>query len=490
VFDVLADILAEPWFWPAASVIVGLPIALLVLGEVHTEMVRRGTPGDRIVLLVRNVLVPLGAIIILFTQIPQEAGNAEFTWPKVAATAFGFVLILVLLNGLNLAVFVTAKQGTWRNRIPSIFVDIARVLLIVVCLAVLFGWIWGADIGGFFTALGVGSIVIGLALQNAVGAVLSGLFLLFEQPFEIGDYVVTPDGKGRVIAVNWRATHLDTANGILIIPNSTLAGASFKNLSRATSPYEASTEVRFATDDPPQAVLDLLVDVASGLPERHPDETPYAIPMELTADDGEYAKYEVNFALTSPAKQYMSLGLFRTRLWYAARRAGLHLDNDLTDNFATPERTREVLLRLAPRFYLSADEAGALADQGVQLERWGEGEKLQRAGSVPDGIRIVVSGVVELSVPASQGSRVKVAQLQRDDVLGITALTRQAVAAEVVALSDVAVLFVPTAVIDVMVRTRPALARDIGQAIDARQHLGMSALDHAGEKALPGLVIA
>lgn len=490
MLDVLTDILAEPWFWPAASVIVGLPIVLLVLGEVHTAMVRRGSPGDRIVLLVRNVLAPLAAVIILFTQIPESAGNAEFTWAKVAATAFGFVLILVLLNGLNLAVFVTAKQGTWRNRIPSIFVDIARVLLIVICLAVLFGWIWGADIGGFFTALGVGSIVIGLALQNAVGAVLSGLFLLFEQPFQIGDFVVTPDGKGRVVAVNWRATHIDTANGILIIPNSTLAGASFKNLSRATSPYEASTEVRFATDDPPQAVLDLLVDIASGLPERHPDETPYAIPVGLSEYESGFAKYEVCFALTSPAKQYMSLGLFRTRLWYAARRAGLHLDSDLTDNYATPERTRETLLRLAPRFYLSPEEAVGLVEQGVRLERWGEGENVQRAGTVPDGIRIIVSGVVELSVPASQGSRVTVTQLQRDDVLGITALTRQAVGADVVALADLAVLFVPTAVIDAVVRARPALARDLGQAIDVRQHLGVKALDGAGEKVIAGLVIA
>jgi hypothetical protein len=49
---------------------------------------------------------------------------------------------------------------------------------------------------------------------------------------------------------------------------------------------------------------------------------------------------------------------------------------------------------------------------------------------------------------------------------------------------------VPAAVIDEMVRTRPALARDIGQAIDARQDLGLKALDGAGEKVLAGLVIA
>ncbi len=483
MFAIIADIAAEPWFWPAVSVIVGLPIALLVLGEIHTAMVRRGSPGGHIVLLMRNVLVPLGAIIILFTQIPEAAGNEEFTWPKVAATAFGFVLILVLLNGLNLAVFVTAKQGTWRNRIPSIFVDIARVLLIVVCLAVLFGWIWQADIGGFFTALGIGSIVIGLALQNAVGSVLSGLFLLFEQPFEIGDFILTPDGKGRVIAVNWRATHLDTNNGILVIPNSTLAGATFRNLSRATSPYEASDIVRFATDDPPQQVIDVLVEVAMGLPERHPDETPYAIPLGKS-------KYEINFALTSPGRQYMSVGLFRKRLWYAARRAGLHLDRDLTDTFATPARTREHLTRLAPRFYLGVDEAVALADQGACLQQYGEGEVVQRAGVVPDGVRVIISGNVEMSVPASRGAMIRVSQLGRDDVLGVTALTRQAAGAEIVALVDLAVLFIPLPAIDALVRTHPALARDMGQAIDSRVQQISQALMDAGEPPPVSLPVA
>jgi small-conductance mechanosensitive channel len=474
MIEILADIAAEPWFWPAVSVIVGLPIALLVLGEIHTAMVRRNSPGTRIVLLIRNVLVPLGAIIILFTQIPQEAGNAEFTWPKVAATAFGFVLILVLLNGLNLAVFVTAKEGTWRNRIPSIFVDIARVLLIAICLAVLFGWIWEADIGGFFTALGIGSIVIGLALQNAVGSVLSGLFLLFEQPFEIGDYILTPDGKGRVIAVNWRATHLDTNNGILVIPNSTLSGASFSNLTRSTSPFETDTMVRFATDDPPQQVIDVLVTVANGLPERHPDAEASAVPMGKSW-------YEVSIPLSSPGKSYGTLGLFRKRLWYAARRAGLHLDRDLTDNFATPERTREHLARLAPRFYLSAPEAVALFEQGACLQQYGEGEVVQRARTVPDGVRIIVSGSVELSVPASRGALLPVAQLARDDVLGVTALTRQVAGARVIALEDLAVLFIPLPVIDDLVRTHPDLARDMGQAIDARLKLVAQALMDAGE---------
>ncbi|HWM33871.1 MAG TPA: mechanosensitive ion channel domain-containing protein [Pseudolysinimonas sp.] len=479
----ITDILSEPWFWPAVAVILGLPAVLLVLGEVHTSMQRKGTPGTTMVVLARNVLAPLAAVIILFTQIPQ-ADVDGFTWAKVAGTAFGLVIVVILLSGLNLAIFVTAKQGTWRSRLPSIFVDIARILIVGISLAVLFGTIWGADIGGLFTALGIGSIVIGLALQNAVGSVLSGLFLLFEQPFELGDYLLTAQGKGRVVAMNWRATHLDTANGILVMPNSELAGQSFQNLTRASSPYEASDIYRFATDDPPHRVIEVMEEVARGLPECAPGAEPMAAPMDK-------ARYEINIPLTNPGKSYGTLSLFRTRLWYAARRAGLHLDRDLTDNYATPERTREHLLRLAPRFMVSREEAEAMLDQGVRLERYGEGEIVQRAGVVPDGIRVIIDGVIELQVPATQGAIVPVLQLKRDELVGLTALTRQAVGAVGTAVTDVAVLYIPVAIVDVLVKTRAGLARDIGTAIDHRQDIGDQALSRYGEsRTLDSLVIA
>jgi len=483
IWGALGDIVSAEWFWPALAVIIGLPVVLLVLGEVQTAMLRQGTPGARIVMLIRNVLAPLAAVIILFTQIKQADGSTEFTWAKVAATAFGLVVVVVLLSGLNLAIFVTAKQGTWRNRFPSIFVDIARILIIAISLAVLFGWIWGADVGGLFTALGIGSIVIGLALQNAVGSVLSGLFLLFEQPFELGEYIVTSQGKGRVVAMNWRATHLDTANGILIIPNSELAGGAFQNLTRASSPYEASDIYRFATDDPPHRVIAVMEEVASGLPELAPGSTPSAVPMNK-------ARYEINIPLTSPGKQYGTLGLFRTRLWYAARRAGLHLDRDLTDNYATPERVRENLLRLAPRFQLTREDAEAMVAH-VRLERYGEGEVVQKAGPIPDGIRVIVDGVIELQVPATQGAMVPVIQLKRDELIGLTALTRQASGALGVALTDSALLYIPVSIVDTLVKSRPALARDIGDAIDHRQDLGEKALTTYGEpRTLDSLVIA
>ncbi len=47
--------------------------------------------------------------------------------------------------------------------------------------------------------------------------------MLFEQPFQIGDWIETPAARGRVVEVNWRATHIDTGRGLQIMPNSVLA---------------------------------------------------------------------------------------------------------------------------------------------------------------------------------------------------------------------------------------------------------------------------
>ena len=110
------------------------------------------------------------------------------------------------------------------------------------------------------------------------------------------------------------------------------------------------------------------------------------------------------------------------------------------------------------------------------LERYGEGEIVQRAGTVPDAMRILVSGVASLVIPASDGTQVPVTQLAATTCSGVTSLTRQAVAATATAAVDLAVLVVPLAVLDTLVKTRPGLARDIGMAIDHRQELGERAL--------------
>ena len=207
----MSSVFDAPWFYWAIGVAVGFPVCLVFLTEVHNALLRRGNVLAGPVHLLRNYILPLGALLILLVQAIQVSGEA--TPVRVVATVFGFVVLVLLLSGLNVTMFQGAPEGSWRKRIPSIFLDVARFALIAVGVGVMLAYIWGANVGGLFTALGVSSIVLGLTLQNSVGQIISGLLVLFEQPFQLGDWIETPTARGRVVEVNWRATHIDTGSG-------------------------------------------------------------------------------------------------------------------------------------------------------------------------------------------------------------------------------------------------------------------------------------
>ncbi|MEB4616241.1 mechanosensitive ion channel family protein [Leucobacter sp. M11] len=453
--------LDQQWMIWAIIFAVGLPVTIVVLTEVIGSLQRRGSAAVKPVRLLRNWVVPVAAVLALLAFAVQQPTN--HVWVRVVATLLGFLVILLLLSSFNVALFANAEAGTWRDRIPSIFIDLTRLVLIVVGLAVLFSWVWGADVGGLFAALGVTSIVVGLALQNAVGGIVSGLLLLFEQPFEIGDWLDTGTVRGRVVEVNWRAVHIDSGAGIQIVPNAALAGASFRNLSRPDGPYRVPVELTFSTDDAPDSVIDTLIEVAAGLGLA-------GVPGDRAGVSAVYlgaASYRVSLPLAAPSEESAAVNLFRQRLWYETRRAGLALDGDATDPVATVARREEAIAQLAALYRFDEADREALLNAG-RIVRYGSGETVFRPGTVPDEVGFVVSGRVGFWGEAFGPERtVSIAEV--GEIIGQTALTRERTRLGSTARGIVLLLSVPVAALDPIVRSHPDLARRIGDSIELRR---------------------
>ena len=214
----MSDIITAPWFYWGLLIAIGLPVTLVILTELQQSLARRGSSLALPIGLLRTYIVPLGALLLLVIKTTEV--SIEATGVRIMSTVFGFIVLIMVLSGVNATVFASAPSGSWRRRLPTIFIDVARFVIIALGLALILAYVWGANVGGLFTALGVSSIVLGLTLQNSVGQIISGLLLLFEQPFQIGDWVQTTSASGRVVEVNWRATHINTGSGLEIIPNS------------------------------------------------------------------------------------------------------------------------------------------------------------------------------------------------------------------------------------------------------------------------------
>lgn len=454
----MTSVFDASWFLWAMSVAVGFPLALVLLTELHNTLLRRRSVLARPVLLLRNYILPLGALLVLLVKATQV--SAEATPVRIVSTVFGFVVLVLLLSGLNATLFQGAPEGSWRKRIPSIFLDVARFAIIAIGVGLMFSFIWGADVGRLFTALGVTSIVLGLALQNSVGQIISGLLVLFEQPFQLGDWIETPTARGRVVEVNWRATHINTGSGLLIMPNSVLAAASFTNFSRPPGTHALSVGTIFSVDDPPDDVIAMLNRAAAMLPQLRPDAAPSSVRTGAL-------QYSTGIPVRTPADDFAAKSLFLRWVWYASRRAGLHLD-EAEDEFATPERLEASLRIIAPTLRLTAADQEELLPR-AKLTRYGTEEYIQFAGQVPKRMTFLVNGRVRLVASGDDGAIIPVRTLEEGDFLGQTALTREAVTASAYALEEVTVLQIDREHIEELVERKPLLLQDIGRAIEERR---------------------
>jgi len=129
-----------------------------------------------------------------------------------------------------------------------LFADLASALVYVIAFIGIMDTVLKEPISAVLATSGVLAIVLGLALQNTLGDVFSGLSINIEQPFGAGDWItLTPEVEGQIIEINWRATHLKTGtNDIIVIPNSVIAKATVTNHRRFHDPHLCV--LRFSVD--------------------------------------------------------------------------------------------------------------------------------------------------------------------------------------------------------------------------------------------------
>jgi small-conductance mechanosensitive channel len=447
------------WVYWAVGLAIGLPLLLIGLTEWQQFLARRESALARPVHLLRSYLVPLAALLALLVKVAQVPAHVNSV--RVLATVVGFVVLLLLLSGLNATVFDGAPQDSWRQRVPTIFRDVARFLLIAVGLALIFSYVWGVRVGGLFTALGVTSVVIGLMLQNSVGQIVSGLFMLFEQPFRLGDWLDTPAARGRIVEANWRAVHIHTGHGLQITPNSVLAATSFTNLSRPAGAHKLSISTTFSVEDPPDRVCGLLIRVAGALPQRKAGVAP-------TSSTGGSGQYQVSIALTSPADDGAAKSTFLRWIWYAARREELHLDG-ASEDYTTPARVQMAMRDVvAPALRLSLTDQQSLIPH-AKMVRYGTDEIVQYAGEVPTAMTFVIKGSIRLTATTDDGLVVPLSMLEEGSFLGLTTLTRQPSLSGAYALEEVTAIEIDREHIEDLVLRTPLLLQELGRIIEDRR---------------------
>jgi small-conductance mechanosensitive channel/CRP-like cAMP-binding protein len=404
--------------------------------DLTSEMV--GIPLAVALLLLAWVLLPpkerrrtrQGALLLALSLV---CGSTRFVFPPAAAVrrpllfaATFFLLASIGRSLVLLLVDVLLERRTARPA-PKIFRDLSTgIAYLFVALVALHAL--GVEPGSILTTSALLTAVVGLALQDTLGNLVSGLALQMQRPFDVGDWIeVDTAHSGQVTEVTWRATSIMTLDRVeVILPNASVAKAAIRNYSRPSKVSRRRLVIGVTYAAVPSEVHAILAAAAADAPGVLVDPPARA----RTKSFGDSAiVYEVLFFVDDFAHALDVDGAVADRIYHALERRGFDIpfptrtvqvaraDTAHRQRDAERARIAAVISGLELLQPLPDDSRAVLVERAV-LRRHGPGETVVRRGEASREMFIVERGALAVEVPRDAGAAAEVAQLGEGECFG------------------------------------------------------------------------
>ncbi len=136
----------------------------------------------------------------------------------------------------------------------DVHTETVTTLLIALCkyLAVIIGFVWalailGVNTGAVLASVGIIGLILGFGAQSLIEDIMTGIFIIFEGQYSIGDIIILDDFRGTVKSIGVRTTVLQDVGGNLkIVNNSDIRN--LQNRSRYDSIALSEPSVSYSTD--------------------------------------------------------------------------------------------------------------------------------------------------------------------------------------------------------------------------------------------------
>jgi len=311
--------------------------------------------------------------------------------------------------------------------VPKLLIDLARLFLILLSTAFVLASVWNADLAGLVTALGVSSLVIGLALQDTLGSVMSGIALLFERPFSVGDWLELDGVVGQVIDINWRAVRLLTLEQeMVVIPHKLISSTMIRNFTQPNRIHAERIRIGFSYNHPPNLARQVLKSTALETKGILLDPEPEVFTLNY---EDSAVSYEVKFFIRDYGDVEQIRERFMTRVWYAAKRNNLTIPFPIRTvyNFHGPSSQQKGIdkkfsesLQAIPSFVPINREQDALVptSSGIALQHFAAGEKIIRQGQVGQSLYIIVAGLALMFSRDPDGQEREILSLRNGEFFG------------------------------------------------------------------------
>ncbi|TCK35317.1 small-conductance mechanosensitive channel [Paraburkholderia sp. BL8N3] len=333
-----------------------------------------------------------------FTQAPPESA-AELHWLGQVLEIIWWLMGARLLT-LSLDTLLLPKA--WRRQ--RLFSDVFGAVVFLAAVVAALGFVLELPVRGLVATSGALAIVLGLAIQSTLSDVFAGIVLNTTEPYSVGDWVVIDDVEGKVVEMNWRATHLLTGQGnTLIVPNAVASKAKISNNSRPANVHGLSLVLEIDPEARPKTVLDALGRALTGCNVILDTPAPFARMKRTTLNSVQYEV--VAFVDDMNKKLAVSNELFDLCYRHLAASDVTLRALGVAGPATTAPDAKEALLKRVTLFEsLTADEVTRLAKR-LSRHEYQADQQVLAPDTVPDSLSIVHSGVLSVRLSELAGDR-------------------------------------------------------------------------------------
>ncbi len=464
----------------------GVGIAGLVLGQgILRALVRLRVPWWS---SVAGGLLALGPAAGLLVGAWLAVGKAE-------AVAFGSGdAHLAARAGWSLVLFFSATTvyGLVRSflssrlaqeelgiRIPHLIFDAGRLLLWIAMVFVVVVTVWHGQqvVMQVLAVASVGTIVVGLALQETLKNFIAGMAIVVEGTYAIGDWVFIGEDEGEVVSITRRTTKLrNRAGDVVTVPNSLVTAGKVRNESRPTPLHAEFIQVSAAYDAHPNHVRDVIREAVLEVPKvlREP---PPVIRLQRFNESG--VDYEAKLWITDVASAPDIRSDARVQVWYHFRRAGIEIPVPVREvrqrapAAADPKGERAAAfarLRTVPFFAALPEDLIERLAEGATLRDYAKGEAVCRQGQAGDTCYVVDTGSVAVSIGDGRDAERQVAEMGAGSLFGeMSLLTGEPRSATVRAREDTRLLGIGADTLRAALERAPELALRLAEVATLRK---------------------
>ena len=301
---------------PAAFALAGLVVGLLVQRTVLPRLARaaartRMTADDIVIAALR------GPVVLWFTMLGLYLAAEVAELPRPLAQTIPRLLVVMIMVSVTWAMsrvagnVVAARARTDSAALPSVnlVTNLAKGAVLGLGALVILQTL-GVSITPLLTALGVGGLAVGLALQDTLANLFAGIHILLSRQVRPGDFIRLGSWQeGYVQDVTWRYTTIrQLANNLTIVPNTQLASAVTANFSLPDPQQAVALDVGVSYDSDLRKVELVTVEVGREVMQQVEGGVPDFVPFIRYHSFGDSA---VQFTVILRGREYESQYLIK-----------------------------------------------------------------------------------------------------------------------------------------------------------------------------------